>query len=147
MLWAHRGHRWQRSIGQYVGGTGGGHGPNRTFALLSRCRGRSPHTGLSLWTQNRVIGELVVCGDSVEEVGVLAVLMLSGKQASLVSLYAGDVSGTNFASLRRFWAVAASWNCSVAPLGPRSRIIRKPIYRLRWANNISTFRRWINEVM
>lgn len=66
--------------------------------------------------------------DTVEKIGVLAVLMLSAKQASAASLHVGVVSGTNFASLRRFWAVAASWNCSVAPLGPRSRIICRPMY-------------------
>ncbi|WP_211096250.1 hypothetical protein, partial [Flavimaricola marinus] len=40
--------------------------------------------------------------DTVEKVGVLVSLMLSEKLASLVALHAGDASGTNFASFRRF---------------------------------------------
>src|SRR5262252_861435 len=33
----------------------------------------------------------------------------------------GRAAGTSVASFRRFWAVAARWNSSRAPLGPRSR--------------------------
>ncbi len=42
------------------------------------------------------------CGDTVEEVAVLAVLMLSAKRVSPVSFHVGAVSGTNLASFRRF---------------------------------------------
>src|SRR5262245_56436099 len=43
----------------------------------------------------------------------------------------------SFASLLRFWAVAASRNSSRAPLGPRSRNRRSRRIRLRCANSIS----------
>jgi len=51
----------------------------------------------------------------------------------------GLAIGTSFASLRRFWAVAARWNSSRAPLGPRNRSRSSLRMRLRWANSISTF--------
>ena len=49
--------------------------------------------------------------------------------------------GISFASLRRFWAVAARRNSSRAPHGPRSRRRSRRRMRLRWANSISTFLR------
>jgi len=49
---------------------------------------------------------------------------------------AGAVAGggTSLASLRRFWAVAASGNSSRAPLGPRRRSQSSFRMRLRWAH-------------
>ena len=88
-----------------------------------------------------------LCGDTVEKVGDRSVLTSIRSEAIASPAHAGAGMGTNLASLRRFWAVAASWNCSVAPLGPRSRIIRSPMYRFRWAKSISTFRLCMNEVM
>jgi len=85
--------------------------------------------------------------DTVEKVGDRSVLTSIQSEPIASPAHAGAGTGTNLASLRRFWAVAASWNCSVAPLGPRSRIIRSPMYRFRWANSISTFRLCMNEVM
>jgi hypothetical protein len=43
------------------------------------------------------------------------------------------------ASLRRFWALAASRNSSFAPHGPRRRNRLRPRMHLRWAKSISTF--------
>jgi hypothetical protein len=57
----------------------------------------------------------------------------------------GGCCAASLASLRRFWAIAASVNSSCAPRGPRSR--RRPSFRMRfkWANNISTrLRSWRN---
>ena len=48
-------------------------------------------------------------------------------------------AGKIFASLRRFWAVAASMNSSFAPHGPRNRNRPSPRMRLRWAKSISIF--------
>jgi len=48
-------------------------------------------------------------------------------------------AGRNRASRRRFCAVAASRNSSLASHGPRSRKRPSRNMRLRWANNISTF--------
>ena len=48
-------------------------------------------------------------------------------------------AGKSFASLRRFWAVAARRNSSFAPQGPRNRSRPRPRMRLRWAKSISTF--------
>ena len=48
-------------------------------------------------------------------------------------------AGRILASLRRFWAVAASKNSSFAPFGPRNRSLPNPRIRLRWAKSISTF--------
>src|SRR5215469_8397255 len=58
----------------------------------------------------------------------------------------GSAAGTSVASFRRFWAVAARWNSSRAPLGPRSRSRSSFRMRLRCANSISTFLRWRREV-
>ena len=55
-------------------------------------------------------------------------------------------AGMSFASFRRFWAVAARWNSSRAPHGPRNRSLPKPRMRLRWANSISTFFRSLHEI-
>jgi len=52
----------------------------------------------------------------------------------------------SFASLRRFWAVAARRNSSRAPHGPRSRRRSRRRMRLRWANSISTFFRCRREL-
>ncbi len=45
----------------------------------------------------------------------------------------------DLAILRRFWAVAARRNSSLAPFGPRRRNRSGLRIRLRWANSISTF--------
>src|SRR6202161_1225405 len=47
--------------------------------------------------------------------------------------------GINLAILRRFWAVAARRNSSLAPHGPLRRRRSSFKIRLSWANNISTF--------
>ena len=54
----------------------------------------------------------------------------------------GSGAGISFARLRRFWAVAARWNWSRAPHGPRNRVRldqrRKGRHRrLRGENNAS----------
>lgn len=49
-------------------------------------------------------------------------------------------AGSNFAILRRFWAVAASVNSSLAPFGPLRRSLFRPMICFMWANSISTFR-------
>jgi hypothetical protein len=49
------------------------------------------------------------------------------------------VTGMSFVSFLRFWTVAARWNSSFAPQGPRNRSLPRPRMRLRWANSISTF--------
>ena len=69
--------------------------------------------------------------DSVEEVDVLAGLPTVEIWGDTPLLHVGAGAGTSFASFLRFCAVAASWNCSYAPFGPRSRIIRTPMYRFR----------------
>jgi hypothetical protein len=51
----------------------------------------------------------------------------------------------NFASLRRFWAVAASRNSSLAPFGPRRRSRPSLRIRLRCAKSISIFLRRCRE--
>ena len=76
--------------------------------------------------------------DSVEKVADFVVLELWSR-APAQPFQTGF--GTILASFLRFWAVAAIWNCSVAPFGPRRRIIVIPIYRFRWANSISTLLR------
>src|SRR4029078_11003094 len=45
----------------------------------------------------------------------------------------------SLASLRRFWAVAASRNSSLAPVGPRNRNRLRPMMCFRCANSISIF--------
>lgn len=55
---------------------------------------------------------------------------------------AGLVIGIIFAIFRRFWAAAARWNSSLAPLGPRRRRRSSFRMRFRWAKSISTFFRW-----
>ncbi|SMX43950.1 hypothetical protein OCA8868_03076 [Octadecabacter ascidiaceicola] len=55
------------------------------------------------------------------------------------ALHACCGAGKIFASLRRFWAVAASRNSSFAPHGPRNRNRPNPRIRLRCAKSISTF--------
>ena len=54
--------------------------------------------------------------------------------------------GMSLAILRRFWAVAAIWNSSLAPFGPRRRNRSSFRMRLRCANSISTFFRWRRDV-
>jgi hypothetical protein len=51
----------------------------------------------------------------------------------------GSGIGISLESFLRFWAVAARWNSSRAPFGPRSRSPSRRRMRLRWANNISIF--------
>ena len=92
-------------------------------------------------------------GDTVEEVWFEVIAAGgSGVAASPVSAASpqvaaiGDGIGISLASLRRFWAVAARWNSSRAPFGPRNRSRSSFRMRLRWANSISTFFRWRREV-
>ena len=74
--------------------------------------------------------------DSVEKV-----VDFEGRSGSVkrmwMAFYAGI--GISFAILRRFWAVAAMWNSSLAPFGPLRRNRSNFMIRLRWANSISTF--------
>src|SRR5689334_13340517 len=87
---------------------------------------------------------LQLLADSVEEVGDRNEWIVAGDlQARAVdrSTYAGAGVGISFASLRRFWAVAANRNSSRAPVGPRSRSRSSFRMRLRWADSISTFLR------
>ena len=49
---------------------------------------------------------------------------------------AGLAIGMIFAIFRRFWAAAARWNSSLAPLGPRRRKRSSFRTRLRWAKSI-----------
>jgi hypothetical protein len=65
----------------------------------------------------------------------LAYLLIVVPQFVVIGAYAG----MSLASLRRFWTVAAKWNSSRAPQGPRSRNLSSFRMRLRWANSISTF--------
>jgi hypothetical protein len=57
--------------------------------------------------------------------------------AAIISIRA--LAGLNLASRRKFCAVAARRNSSLAPHGPRSRKRPTRRMRLRWANSISTF--------
>ena len=47
----------------------------------------------------------------------------------------GSGAGISLASLRRFWAVAARWNSSRAPDGPRNLRRSSLRMRLRWATS------------
>ena len=118
-------------------------GPSRHVRMLRRGSPKLPFMHCAAFRP--LLGRL--CGDTVEKVGDRSVLTSIRSEAIASPAHAWAGTGTNLASLRRFWAVAASWNCSVAPLGPRSRIIRSPMYRFRWAKSISTFRLCMNEVM
>src|SRR5215207_9028598 len=97
----------------------------------------------------RAADELPLLADTVEEVG-LGLLMASAlrrpSRSPEAHARAGVSVGTSLASLRRFWAVAARWNSSLAPFGPRS--LRRSSFRmrLRCANSISTFFRCRREV-
>src|SRR5947208_3289233 len=93
-------------------------------------------------------GEGPLRGDSVEEVWfeVIAAARIGGGSLAGERLYrqvaaSGAGTGISLASLRRFWAVAARWNSSRAPFGPRNRSRSSFRMRLRWANSISTFLR------
>jgi hypothetical protein len=71
-------------------------------------------------------------------------LARGGRVAASSAAYAATASidgaaGRNRARRRRFRAVAASRNSSLAPHGPRSRKRPSLKLRLRWANSISTF--------
>src|SRR5437660_12754508 len=87
--------------------------------------------------------------DSVEQVGfewprqrssAVAVALTRGVSPHVAGIGAG--AGISLASFRRFWAVAARWNSSRAPFGPRNRSRSSLRMRLRCANSISTFLRW-----
>src|SRR3977135_3744391 len=80
----------------------------------------------------------LLLADSVEEVGwrigmdravVLGARLIVGLTNSQAGL--GFGIGTSFASLRRFWAVAARRNSSRAPFGPRKRSRSSLRMRLR----------------
>lgn len=51
----------------------------------------------------------------------------------------GAGAGISLASFRRFWAVAARWNPSRAPFGPRNRSRFRFRMRFNWVNTILTF--------
>ncbi len=70
-----------------------------------------------------------------QKVGVWILRVRLSYQAGHVCCGAGKI----FASLQRFWAVAARRNSSFAPHGPRNRSRPRPRMRLRCANSISTF--------
>jgi hypothetical protein len=87
-------------------------------------------------------------GDTVEEVGfeVIGASRLPRRGTPVIGASpqvaeVGVGTGISLASLRRFWAVAARWNSSRAPFGPRNRSRSSFRMRLRWANSISTFLR------
>ena len=72
--------------------------------------------------------ERPVPADTVEKVGfevdgrcglVVTAAPAIGVTPQVAGIGAG--TGINMASLRRFWAVAARWNSSRAPFGPRNR--------------------------
>jgi 1-deoxyxylulose-5-phosphate synthase len=83
--------------------------------------------------------------DSVEELGFL--LELTGAQdcgklpSQAHPAIVRRVIGNSLASLRRFWAVAARRNSSLAPFGPLRRRRSSFRMRLRCAKSISTFLR------
>jgi integrase/recombinase XerD len=82
---------------------------------------------------SRVMSYLLpVCADFVEKVyaGPGAVSIIGGGRASPAP-HAGIGSGVvmSLASFLRFWAVAARWNSSRAPFGPRNR--RRSSFRMR----------------
>src|SRR5580693_498202 len=91
--------------------------------------------------------------DSVEQVGfgcsgqrwsVAAAALRRGESPHAAGIGVG--TWISLASFLRFWAVAARWNSSRAPQGPRSRNLSSFKMRLRCANSISTFLRWRREV-
>src|SRR5881392_2470487 len=92
--------------------------------------------------------------DSVEEVcfevlrrrgSAVATMFVSGASPQVAEVGVGI--GISMATFRRFWAVAARWNSSRAPFGPRNRSRSSFRMRLWWANSISTFLRWQREVL
>jgi hypothetical protein len=89
--------------------------------------------------------EFLLPTDCVEEVGFWPITVAVGTEVERGvwphGTTAGGDAGISFASLRRFWAVAARWNSSRAPHGPRNRRRSSLRMRLRWANSISTFLR------
>lgn len=83
-------------------------------------------------------GEGYLCPDTVEKV---AVFHAFGSEWDFFGPLFHAGLGTSLASLRRFWAVAAIRNSSLAPFGPLRRNRSSLSMRLRWANSISTFLR------
>src|ERR1044071_6362987 len=101
----------------------------------------------------QAFGLCPVSADIVEEVEfeVVAAKRVGGRgpaggPVSLQVATIGAGTGSSLASLRRFWAVAARWNSSRAPFGPRNRSRSSLRMRFRCANSISTFLRWWREV-
>src|SRR5204863_9304424 len=81
-----------------------------------------------------------VCFEVLRRRGsAVATMFVSGVSPQVAEVGVGI--GISMASLRRFWAVAARWNSSRAPFGPRNRRRSSFKMRLRWANSISTFLR------
>jgi hypothetical protein len=81
--------------------------------------------------------------DCVEEVGFSAkrewgVVAMRGDTGAHPGV-AGCGIGISLASLRKFWAVAARRNSSLAPFGPLRRRRSSFRMRLRWAKSISIF--------
>jgi hypothetical protein len=78
---------------------------------------------------------------TVFEISIGKLFATAAPRAPSWAAYAAITSpaGRSRASRRRFCAVAASRNSSLAPHGPRSRRRPSRNMRLRWANNISTF--------
>ena len=92
---------------------------------------------------------LAVSAYSVEKLDLCCAVKRSPRSGARVPFHAGRMvccAGMSFASFLRFWAVAARWNSSRAPHGPRNRSRRRPRMRLRWANSISTFFRSLQEM-
>ena len=92
--------------------------------------------------------QCLLVADSVEEVREQIGVHRGARPPAVVDHWDRRVSagfglgiGTSFASLRRFWAVAARRNSSRAPVGPRSLSRSSLRMRLRCAKSISTFLR------
>src|SRR5215471_19280904 len=92
-----------------------------TVTLAHRCR-RGASTPSPYSADPDGYCERQVWGDTVEKVS----FELSGRcrlgaasEGIAPQTGIGRAAGTSVASFRRFWAVAARWNSSRAPLGPR----------------------------
>jgi hypothetical protein len=126
-------------------------GSNRDERPRQRYVGSSPNSRKSAHRPAKRL-----CADTVEKLGGSAIRSrqshfdgpsettilprvprLGPGYAAIISISA--LAGLNLASRRKFCAVAARRNSSLAPHGPRSRKRPTRRMRLRWANSISTF--------
>ena len=71
----------------------------------------------------------VVVGAGVERWGLVSARQSRAAPPHVAKIDVGR--GMSFASFRRFWAVAANRNSSLAPLGPRRRSLPSPRMRFR----------------